>query len=594
MTLFGPDPVADELERVLGRLAEGVVPGEWLESRHVDLKEEPGRRRHDRVLPPARENEEAAKVLAGESVCMANTPGGGVLVVGVADDGNLVGTALDGEWLRRRVYDLTQRELTVSVAEHDIGGTRLLLVRSPEAVRPIVWNRRYRHRVGDACVEIDPSSWETQRRQRIGYDWSALPSGRPVEQARASAIQRARDFLAQAGDERSRELAEARDGDLLRRLDVVTAEGQLTNAGAVAFVGRDVPAIEYVRREVSGGDSVQRIRQAGRGLLEELYDVDTAMSGANPVRHLPSGLVQRQVRLLPQRAVREAVVNGVAHRDWAVVEPTHVEHVGARLVVMSPGGFVGGVTPDNIITHPSQPRNRMLAELLARLHLAEREGIGVDRMVGDMIRLGYQPPSITQAPGPYVRTVLLGSSLDLAWMAFLDELRPAAAGTDLDSLLIVRHLVREWWVDVATAAPLMQRTPAEAADVLTQLADVRVSGVPVMEPVDGVPPTAPPAWQVTAAARQRLTELGRDVGGTRTWPERSTIARSWAVARGRVSSTELGSLVGAHSTNVQHVLKALEQQGVLAPGRANRRGAGFFYVPVEPSESGPVAGGATE
>jgi len=46
--------------------------------------------------------------------------------------------------------------------------------------------------------------------------------------------------------------------------------------------------------------------------------------------------------------------------------------------------------------------------------------------------------------------------------------------------------------------------------------------------------------------------------------------------RGRISSTELASLVGAYASNVGAVLKRVEEDGVLGPSRASRRGAGFY------------------
>ncbi len=63
-------------------------------------------------------------------------------------------------------------------------------------------------------------------------------------------------------------------------------------------------------------------------------------------------------------------------------------------------------------------------------------------------------------------------------------------------------------------------------------------------------------------------------------PTRAEVALSWARIRGRVSTTELGSIVGASPSNLGGVLKSLESEGLLEPGRKNRRGAGFFYVPV--------------
>lgn len=60
MTVFGPDPIVVEVERVVALLADRDTGGR-LESRLVDLEEEPARRQGRDVRPPAREDEEAAR-----------------------------------------------------------------------------------------------------------------------------------------------------------------------------------------------------------------------------------------------------------------------------------------------------------------------------------------------------------------------------------------------------------------------------------------------------------------------------------------------------------------------------------------------------
>src|SRR5574340_1067953 len=131
---LGPDPVELELARVFEALAQGRAPGD-VERRLVDCKEEPGRRGpRGAILPGAAQNERAAESLAQESACFANTAGGGALVVGVADDGMPIGTALDAEWLRHRIYQLTDQRLTVTVREGSIAGVRILVLLVPEAL----------------------------------------------------------------------------------------------------------------------------------------------------------------------------------------------------------------------------------------------------------------------------------------------------------------------------------------------------------------------------------------------------------------------------------------------------------------------------
>lgn len=582
--VLGRDAVADEVARALDALARGV-PAD-LESVNVDLKEEAGRRDRDgRLLPGVARSEQAAARLAAEAACMANSDGGGALIVGVADDHTLVGTALDGEWLRARIYELTERRLTVDVREESVHGTRLLVVRAPQAIEPIRWKGRVTWRVGDRCVEVDPSTWHARRMGRERYDWSEQSAQIDPREARPEALALARRHLRASEEAAAIDLASAPDPELLRRLNVVTADGYLTNAGALAFVGRESPALDYIRRSVPAGDSRRRIRQGGRSLLEEIDEVEAAVDAFNEERHVRRGLVIGRLRELPPAAVREAVVNGVVHRDWASSAPTLVEHTGRTLVVSSPGGFIGGVTPQNIITHPSQARNRALAELFASLRVAEREGVGVDRMVRDMIALGYPPPSIEETTGPYVRAALMGSSLDEAWIRLLSRLTPADARVSLTVLILLRRLVDAGWFDAAGVAPLLQLNAAETEGAIRSFLEVRIEGHPICVPVAGVPSDAAPAWALSPAARNALAEEDREVGWQRPDLDRAAVALAWARHRGRVSTTELAGIIGAHPNSMNRVLQRLKDAGELHPSRAATTGRGFYYVPVPTSST---------
>ena len=586
--VWGRDPVTDELDRVLEVLAAGTGRDALRETKHVDLKEEPGRRDRRGQLQPATERSEtAADTLAGEAACMANSDGGGALVVGVADDGTLLGTALDTEWLRSRIYDLTDRKLTVDAREVRLGDVRLVVVRSPQALEPIRWKGRLRWRVDDRCVEVDATTWHTRRMVRERYDWSAQSSHVDAREARPAALEIARRHLRASGETGPADLARASDQEMLRRLDVVDDQGYLTNAGALAFVGRDGPALDYVRRTVPAGDSRRRVRQPGLALLEEIDAVEHAVDAFNEERHVRSGFVIGRLRELPVAVVREAVVNGVVHREWAGLAPTTVEHVGRSLAVTSPGGFIGGVNTANIITHPSQPRNRALAALFAALRIAEREGIGVDRMVRDMIAVGYRPPSIEEIPGPHVRTALFGESMDEAWIRFVGRIEPDEARGSLTVLLLLRQVVASSWFDVTTAAPLLQLNAAETAEAIHVFAQLTVDGAPLVEPVAGVPAAQAPAWRLARKAASALASDDATVGRPRARPDRAAVALSWATARGRVSSTELASILGVSPPATNRLLQGLRDDGLLVPGRAAQTGRGFFY---RPAGGGPVEG----
>ena len=585
LEILGRDPIDVLVERALHRLSKGEATGR-IETERVDVKEEPGRRGPGgAVLPGGRTNEKAADFLAGEMACMANTEGGGALIVGVADDGTRIGTQLNPDWLRHRIWELTSRQLTVSARTANLDGCRVLILTCIEALHLVRYRGKLRWRVGANCVEVDPVVWQSRLLERIGFDWSDQPSDRTLADVSPEACEVARRYLRESnGGEVGTNLADATDADLLRRLNLVRDTHHLTNAGSLLFVETPWPGVDYIRRDMPGGDSTLRIEGAGP-LVTQVHEVERAGGVSNRVTHTAEGFAHGRIRAIPTRTLREAIVNGVVHRDWLAPQPTTIEHIGDTLTVTSPGGFLGGVTPDNIITHPAVPRYRSLSEAMAALGLAEREGIGVDRMVRDMLAIGRPAPVISEIDGPYVRVVLLGGDPDAVIVALVAALTPSRAGS-VDSLLLLEHLTRRGWVDADTAAPVLQRSSqTEAEEAIRRLADAHLGpgdSESLITQVQGIPPHHPRAFRLSNAARGRLAHR---LAALRTSEGRGALILDWSRARARVSSTEVADLTGLSKVSAGRLLTALADAGHLEGSRPKRKGRGFFYVPVKPGES---------
>ena len=577
---LGRDPIDGLVEQALHRLARGETP-RGIETERLDVKEEPGRRGPGGTVSPGeRTSDEAADFLAAELACMANTPGGGALIVGVADDGARIGTSLDPGWVRHRIWERTSGQLTIAARAEHLDGCRILILTSVEALAPVTYRGKLRWRVGTHCVEVDPVAWQARMLERLGFDWSDEPSGHTLDDVSPVACEVARAYLREPdGDDAGAGLAGATDADLLRRLNLVKDSRRLTNAGSLLFVETPWPAVDYIRRDVPGGDSTLRVRGAGP-LLAQVQKVEQAGELANRVTHAAEGFARNRIRAIPPRTLREAIVNGIVHRDWRLPLPTTIEHVGDALTVTSPGGFVGGVNPANIITHPAVPRYRSLSEAMAALGLAEREGIGVDRMVRDMLAIGRPAPVISEIDGPYVRVVLLGGAPDEATAALVAALVPRGAG-NIESLLLIEHLIQHGWVDAVSAIPVLQRSsPTETAAAIRRLADARMEPgepVPVIAEVRGIPAHPPEAFRLSDAARSRLSRRGAHL---RTPGGREALMLDWSRRRGRVSTTEAADLTGLSAVSAGRLLTGLARAGHLKGNRAVRRGRGYHYVPV--------------
>ena len=90
------------------------------------------------------------------------------------------------------------------------------------------------------------------------------------------------------------------------------------------------------------------------------------------------GLVREDVPLIPEKALREAVVNAVAHRDYAITgSKVLLEVFSDRLDVTSPGLLPNHMTVDSVRAggHP-RSRNELMANYLLVTGLMEQRGRG--------------------------------------------------------------------------------------------------------------------------------------------------------------------------------------------------------------------------
>lgn len=568
------------LASLLDALDRGRPPSA-LERLHVDVKEEPGRRTPDgSVLDVPADLEQVARMLHQELGCMANTPGGGAIVLGIADDGARPGATVGAESLRHRIYELSQRRLTPDVTDRRLAdGTRVLVCRVLQALEPIRVNGRIRWRVADNCVEIDPATWFGKLAVDRN-DWSAEPSDRSIDDISSTAVNEVRRLLQESGDPSSVELAALPDLDLLRRLPNVLLEGdRLSNGGRLLLTDNPV-ALDYVHRPAPGSDSTIRVERAGPVIVQLRAVMDAIEARARTV-HVPGpgGAAVGQFRALPERPVREALLNGLLHRDWHTEVPTRVEHVGDTVRVVSPGGLVGAVTPRNIITHPSTPRHRALMETATKIRLVEREGIGVDRMYADLIALGRPSPIIEESDGPAVHVTLIGGDPDLQWIRLRQSIEPSVLATDLNVLLALDLVSRVGWVSASSLAPVIQDHEEVAADTLKRVAQASTGTDALIVRVEGRPAAMAPMYRLSAGPRQRL---GARATAPLSIDERPGLLLGYAREGGRISTTEASDLIGISPALTGETLKQLLADGELRPSSPSGVGRGFHYRPASP------------
>ena len=109
---------------------------------------------------------------------------------------------------------------------------------------------------------------------------------------------------------------------------------------------------------------------------------------------------------LPRLAVAEAIVNAVAHRDYASNASVQVMLFADRLEVWNPGQLPPSLTPEALrAPHASIPHNPLIAEPLFLTRYVEKAGTGILDMIGLCEEANLPTPEFRQESGQFIQTL---------------------------------------------------------------------------------------------------------------------------------------------------------------------------------------------
>ncbi len=203
---------------------------------------------------------------------------------------------------------------------------------------------------------------------------------------------------------------------VLRAVDGPPGRERLTVLGALFFgvepgrllVQSKVRFVEFPGTDTAGiGDGVSfRYSEEFEGTVPELI---ARMERLHKERLAPGVLADgfrvEELPVLPLLALREAMVNAVCHRDYALAGANiQVRLFADRLEVQSPGGLPDPVTVENLLDE-SYARNPRLADMLRDLGYVERHGLGIDNIVRSMKAAHLPPPEFSDSASSFTVTL---------------------------------------------------------------------------------------------------------------------------------------------------------------------------------------------
>ena len=488
--------------------------------------------------------------LALTAVSLANT-GGGLIYLGIEPDGRVSGLRPDrgdGQRLVRRIAECTHPAIAVRVTPQKLEHTYVFQIEVPRSAGLVATSD------GRLYCRRETLRGTFENRPLLPYHFASRLVGsgildvtaQPVPEAEAadlSDLERARIRQAAARFGGEPDLQTLSNGELDQTLQltvhyagrrVPTVTGLLL-AGTPEALARHVPANELVIAHPAGKEHDRSPVLMMFERIEQFYQERVSLANIHVGQHLI------RVPSLAQECLRESAANAFIHRDYARFGPIQIKWNLNSVSITSPGGFLPGIDPYQLLNAEALTRNPVLATALMRIGLCGRAGRGMDRIYGRLLQYGRPAPSFAQST-PHKVTVELSTvpaSLPLLTRITRAKDRLGFA-LSTRALLLLAQLPPTDSVDTFEAARIAQCDVQQARRLLSMLD---------YEPPEPRIPADP------APARPRSP-------GQISQQDAETLL-SFARKHGRIRRRDVIDLLGLNGSKATRLLQTLANQGHL-------------------------------
>ena len=319
-----------------------------------------------------------------EVIAFANT-NGGVIYVGIDDEGNVVGLDnVDEEYTRitNGIRDAIMPDVTMFV-RFTLQENKVVRIAVSEGSNKPYYLKAKGLKPSGVYVRQGsssaPASPDQIRRMIKDSDGDVFEEMRSMNQDLTfdSAEKTFAKYGGAFGLDKYRTLGIVRNG-LHTNLGLILSD-QCLHTVKVAVFGDDAKTIFKDNKEFGGS------------VFEQLEGAFDYLMLCNRTVSEIKGLERVEKQDYPEAALREALLNALVHRDYSFSGSIIVNVNEKEIEFISLGGLLPGLSPDDIRSGISQPRNKALAEVFHRLRLIESYGTGIRRIFGLYSECPLQP-----------------------------------------------------------------------------------------------------------------------------------------------------------------------------------------------------------
>lgn len=398
------------------------------------------------------------KDLVEAIVGMANTDGG-ELYLGVEDNGEITGLAKkhqDETGLAAMVMNNIVPPLFVGaeiINEEEKNAMKISIPKSRAIVATLqgkMLRRRLKSNGEPETVPMYPYEITTRLSDLSLLDFSFQTiNNATLDDFDSNEIVRLRNLIKRSNGDTT--LLDLDDEELEKALCLVREDNGVVipTVTGLLLLGKEDKLKEYIPTaksvfQVLEGTNVRKNEEFSKPLLAVLELIETNFNAWNPEREIEDGLLRMNAPEFSQKAFREALVNAFCHRDYTMLGSVRVAIDDDGLIISNPGGFIEGVTIENLLTVEPHGRNKTLADALKRIGLAEKTGRGIDRIFEGSILFGRPWPDYSESTNTMVKLFIQRAKPDFAFAKMIsDEQNRIGKLMSINSLLILSCISTE-------------------------------------------------------------------------------------------------------------------------------------------------------
>ncbi|WP_304432206.1 RNA-binding domain-containing protein [Acutalibacter muris] len=394
-------------------------------------------------------------VLIDAVVAFANTEGGDIYL-GVEDDGSITGMHKDHKDSTRVAAFIANRtvppvSVRVEVVEEETANVLKISVPKSRSIVASSSGKIQRRQIKADGEPENVAMYPYEINSRLStlslLDYSALPVPNakyedldPVER------EHLRTILKNYNGEKALLELDDEDLDKALRLAVISEKKLVPTFTGMLLLGKKEKIMEHIPTAEAGytafrGTEVTTNESFFLPLLTAIEKIFAFLEARNAEQEMEVGLFRISIPDFDKRAMREAVVNAFAHRDYTRMGRVLIRLDDDGLSISNPGGFIEGVTVENILSVEPHGRNPALADALKRIGLAERSGRGVDRIFEGSLFYGRPLPDYSESSATSVRLFIPRGLPDKKFIRMIsEEQQRIGAPMPVNTLLILNTL----------------------------------------------------------------------------------------------------------------------------------------------------------